>query len=177
MVSYQTFPLTESPPPFVNDLVQVFREHEASISTARLARGLKSDQLLNELKPGLLKLGFLVEKGKNKEQKIARPVLFGENGKAVVNFEIDAYHPEWQLVLEIEAGRAWMGNAVHRDIVRACVMVGVKHLALAVPMGYHYSRAKVTTTSPNYAKANDLLRVLYNQNGFHLPYRTILIGY
>ena len=177
MASYQTFPLTESPPPFVSSLVQVFRDHEASISTTRLVRGLKSDQLLEELKPGLLKLGFLVEKGKKKEQKITRPVLFGENGKAVVNFEIDAYHPEWQLVLEIEAARAWMGNAVHRDIVRACVMVGVKYLALAVPLGYHYSRANVRTTSPNYTRTNDLLRVLYNQNGFQLPYRAILIGY
>lgn len=177
MVSYQTFPLTESPPPFVSSLVQVFRDHEASISTARLERGLKSDQLLSELEPGLLKLGFQVEKGKTREQKITRPVLFGENGKPIVNFEIDAYHPDWEMVLEIEAARAWMGNAVHRDIIRACVMVGVKYLALAVPMSYHYSRANVKTTSPDYTNTNDLLRVLYNQNGFRLPYKVILIGY
>jgi hypothetical protein len=177
MVSYQTFPITESPPTFANSLVQVFRDHETSISTANIGNALESNKVLEELRPDLTKLGFLVEKGKRREQRITRPVLFGENGRPVVNFDIDSYQPDWQLVLEIEAGRAWMGNAVHRDIIRACVMVDVRYLALAVPIRYSYSRAQTRTGSPDYSNTKELLRALYSQDRFRLPYKTILIGY
>jgi hypothetical protein len=32
----------------------------------------------------------------------------------------------------VEAGRAWMGNAIYRDLLQALVMVQVDHLILAV---------------------------------------------
>ena len=41
-----------------------------------------------------------------------RPVFFGENAQPELQYQIDAWHPQWLAGLEIEAGRAWMGNAV-----------------------------------------------------------------
>jgi hypothetical protein len=52
-------------------------------------------------------------------------VFFGENGQPALKYEVDAYHPEWKAGLEIEAGRAVMGNAIYRDLVQALVMVEV----------------------------------------------------
>src|SRR5215217_7900285 len=71
-------------------------------------------------------------RGDVKAGKIERPVFYGENGIPTLRYEIDAYHPDWRCGLEVEAGRAWMGNAVYRDLIQAAVMVGVQHLCLAV---------------------------------------------
>jgi hypothetical protein len=49
------------------------------------------DQVLQVLRPQLEALGFQVEAGKSKEQKIERPVFFGENGAPTLRYQIDAY--------------------------------------------------------------------------------------
>ena len=72
------------------------------------------------------------------DQKIDRPVFFGENGIPALRYQIDAYHPVWKCGLEVEAGRAWMGNAIYRDLIQALVMVQVEHLVLAVSNVYRY---------------------------------------
>jgi hypothetical protein len=35
-----------------------------------------------------------------------------------VTMEIDAFHDGEGIALEVEAGRAWNGNAVYRDLIR-----------------------------------------------------------
>jgi hypothetical protein len=55
-----------------------------------------------------------------------------------LRYQIDAYHAKWKCGLEIEAGLAWMGNAIYRDLLQALVMVEVNHLVLAVPNTYKY---------------------------------------
>jgi len=98
-----------------------------------LDKGLTSDAVLGVLRPELTQLGFAVERGKTAADKIKRPVFFGENGLPDLQYEIDAFHQEWRCGLEVEAGRAWMGNAVYRDLVQALVMVELETLILAVP--------------------------------------------
>jgi hypothetical protein len=88
---FSTFPRTDMPPPFTAKLVEVFRLHEDEISTAKNAKGLKSDQVLAVLRPRLLELGFTVEAGKQASQKIRRPVFFGENALPDLQYQIDAY--------------------------------------------------------------------------------------
>jgi hypothetical protein len=160
-IRYQTFPQTSAPPAFVESIISVMRRHEQDISTLSLRKGLTSDEFLRVIRDDLVTLGFNVEAGKNASSKISRPVLFGENGESIVNYEIDAYHAEWQLVLEVEAGRAWMGNAVYRDLIRACPMVGVKFLALAVPNSYKYSTSGRPTISKDYDNTKHLIETLY----------------
>ena len=137
-IRFTTFPRTESPPSATADLIGVFRKHEPQIGTLTLDKGLTSDAVLAELRTDLLQLGFIVEGGKLAAQKIRRPVFFGENGLPDLQYQIDAYHPQWRFGLEIEAGRAWMGNAIYRDLVQALVMVDLDCLALAVPNSYRY---------------------------------------
>ena len=127
LIRFSTFPRTEPPAAFVKNIVGAFQAHEGEISTERLEKGLTSDEVLSVVRDDLVSLGFEVEAGKRKVEKIERPVLFGEDGEATVRYEIDAYQPEWRCGLEVEAGRGWMGNAVYRDLILASVMVDVDY--------------------------------------------------
>lgn len=176
-IHFSTFPRTELPPEFVYPLAKVFQSHETEISTINRDKGLTSDQVLTVLRNDLLKLGFEVEAGKLKIQKIERPVFFGENGIPTVRYQIDAYHTEWKCGLEIEAGRAWMGNAVYRDLIQASVMVKVEYLCLAVPNSYKYKTTGRDSISHDYENSKNLADALYGHSRLTLPYKLIIIGY
>ena len=122
-------------------------------------------------------MGFEVEGGKHKQEKIERPVFFGENGIPTVRYQVDAYHAGWECGMEIEAGRALMGNAVYRDLIQACAMVQVKFLVIAIPNAYKYMSSGKELISRDYQKAVALAESLYGHSRFRLPYDLILIGY
>jgi len=176
-IRFSTYPRTELPPEFVTPIADVFKSHETEISTVLLDKGLTSDQVLAVLRNDFYTLGFEVEAGKLKEQKIERPVFFGENGVPTVRYQIDAYHPEWKCGLEIEAGRAWMGNAVYRDLIQASVMVRVEYLCLAVPISYKYKDIGRVSISHDYDNTRNLAEALYGHSRLALPYKLIIIGY
>ena len=91
---------------------------------------LTSDRVLGHLRPGLVALGYEVEAGKKKADRIRRPVLFGDQGAARVSYEVDAVHDELGVLVEVEAGRGARGNAIYRDLVRSSLIVGARYLAL-----------------------------------------------
>src|SRR5262245_33439777 len=101
-IRFTSFPRTEPPPPFVASVVAAFRECESAICSEELQKGLTSDAVLQVLRPHLETLGFQVETGKNREQKIERPVFFGENGTPTLRYQIDAYHQAWRCGFEVE---------------------------------------------------------------------------
>lgn len=172
-INYHYFPRTEKPPEIAEEVVEAFRDHEDGIATRDLDDGLKSDEVLATVRENLFDIGFQVETGKSKSDKIHRPVLFGENGEPDLAYEVDAYHPEERLGLEVEAGRAWKGNAIYRDIVQALMMVQVDTLALAVPNAYKYSGG----TNPAFEKTTAVVDTLYDTNRFDPPYNMLVIGY
>jgi hypothetical protein len=176
-IRFATFPRTEPPQAFVRQLVDLFQSHESAISTTALPKGLTSDEALAVLAEDLVRIGFQVETGKRKDQKIERPVFYGENGKPTLNYQIDAYQPEWRCGLEVEAGRAWMGNAVYRDLIQACVMVGVDHLCLAVPNCYRYKSGQKDMVSTDFKNTVDVAEAVYGHSRVRLPYRLIVLGY
>ena len=153
-IRYISYPRTERAPEFASMVADVFRRHENEIGTTHLSKGLTSDQVLSTLREDLTQLGFEVEAGKKRGQKIERPVFFGEDGLPALKYEVDAYHPGWRCGLEIEAGRAWMGNAVYRDLVQALVMVQVDTLFLAIPNAYKYTSGGGSTVSQDYLNPN-----------------------
>ena len=138
-INYYCYPRTATPPKFADELIRCFRNREDQIATVDQENGLKSDNVLETVRPDLIEIGFDVEAGKKKQDKIHRPVLFGENGEAELRYEVDAYHKKWKCGLEIEAGRAWKGNAIYRNLIQASMMVQVETLAMAVPNLYTYS--------------------------------------
>jgi hypothetical protein len=176
-IRFSTFPRTEAPPPFTVQLVDVFREHETQISTRRLSKGLTSDAVLKILTSDLVALGFDVESGKKKADKIERPVFFGEGGAPTVRYEIDAYNSSWRCGLEVEAGRGWMGNAVYRDLIQALVMVDVDYLCIGVSNAYRYNSGGKTLVSKDYENTVSVADALFGHSRIQLPYRLIVIGY
>lgn len=147
-IRFSSFPRTEPPPDFIPKIVEAFRACEPDIGTLDLAKGLTSDVVLGHLRPHLKALDFEIEAGKQKEDRIERPVFYGENGVPTLRNQIDAYHAGWRCGLEVEAGRGWMGNAIYRDLVQALVMVHVDHLVLAVANRYKYqSGGKAVSSS------------------------------
>jgi hypothetical protein len=176
-VRFIFFPKTELPPFFAPEITTIFQRHEWQIGTILLDKGLTSNEVLSVIRDDLIELGFEVEKGKRKEEKIGRPVFFGENGQPTLKYEIDAYHSEWHCALEVEAGRAWMGNAIYRDLIQALVMVEVDILALAVPIAYKYRTKGRATISQDFDNATNVIETLFSHSRFQFPYRLLLIGY
>lgn len=174
---FTAFPRTSPHPSFVAEIVEIFRAHEAQIGTHGLDKGLTSDEVLSMLRPSLLQIGFDVEAGKTADAKIRRPVFFGENGSASLQYEVDAFHPGWRCGLEIEAGRGWMGNAVYRDLVQALVMVEVDTLVLAVANEYKYNSGGKKVSSSDYQNTIAVAEALYGHDRVRMPYRLVVIGY
>lgn len=176
-VRFTSFPHTEPPPRFTAQILQVFRAAEPSICTRTLTKGLTSDAVLARLRDDLCALGFSVEGGKKRADKIKRPVFFGENGEPDLQYEIDAFHPKWKCGLEIEAGRGGMGNALYRDLVQALVMVELETLVLAVANSYRYKSGARDTISRDYDKAVAVADALYGHSRIRMPYRLVVVGY
>jgi hypothetical protein len=116
-------------------MITAFAGAAANIATTN-GHQPKSDDVLAGIAPALIATGYDVEQGKRAVNKLTRPVLFGENGKPAVEYDVDAFHPEHQVVLEVEAGRGAASNADFRDIVRSSLLVGVRYFALAVMVEY-----------------------------------------
>lgn len=176
-VLFTTFPRTQPPPDFTREVVSVFQGQLEQIGTRQLDDGLKSDEVLSVLRPELEKLGFDVERGKAAGDIIDRPVFFGENGEPSLRYQIDAYHPNWKCGLEVEAGRAWMGNAVYRDLIQAMVMVGVDHLLLAVPACYKYKSGGKPMQHNAYSSTVSVADAIYSHSRVEMPYGLSVIGY
>lgn len=176
-IRFSTFPKTARPKDFSLEVVSIFKKYLSEISTIDLAKGLDSDTVLSIIRDNLVHLGFNVERSKKKGDKIFRPVFFGESGETTVQYEIDGFNDEWKCGIEVEAGRAWMGNAVYRDLIQSLVMVELEHLILAVPQTYKYNAKGKILISKDYENARNLIDTIYSHSRFKLPYDLTLIGY
>ena len=87
-------------------------EAAAGSITSGSVSGLTSDKVLAVLRPGLEGLGYRVETGKSKGDRITLPVLFGEQGRARVRYDVDAVHDELGVIVEVEAGRGARGSGL-----------------------------------------------------------------
>ncbi len=142
----------------------MFERHADRIATFQLEKDLTSDEVLAILRADLVALGFDVEASKRTEDKIRRPVFFGENAQPDLQYEVDAWYPEGRAGLEIKAGRAWMGNAIYRDLIQALVIVEMDHLFLAVPQAYRYKTGGRETISGDYENAVSVAQALYGHS-------------
>jgi hypothetical protein len=175
---WRYFPAYSPPPNWVDPLVGVFEEHRSEIDSMVVhQQRMQSDDVLRVLADDLEgDLGFQVERGKNKQGKLPRPVFFGDRGTYLRTYEIDAFQEEHGIALEIEAGRATMGNAIYRDLIQASLIVDARYLALAVPVEYRYGEKP--TREPSYAKTYSVVEAIYGSRRLSLPFQgLLLIGY
>jgi hypothetical protein len=173
---WKFYPPRARPPEWVTKVVQAFEEVADQIDTRQIAS--TSDTALAALRPGLLALGFEVEAGKRKAEKLRRPVLFGEQGREDQAYEVDAFHPDEGIALEVEAGRGARGNAVYRDLVQTSLLVDARFLVLAVQTEYRHKTGGKAVVVQSYRDTRNLLDAIYASNRLQLPLEGILLlGY
>jgi hypothetical protein len=168
MITWMYYPKSSQADNLVRDVVKAFESAEDLIDSAK--NNLDSNGVLAQVAQGLRSLGFVVESGKAKADRISVPVLFGLNGRPEKSFDADAYHPAGGFVVEVEAGRGVVNNQFLKDLFQACLMHDVFYLAIAV--------------RTNYRGVNDFEKVcrfmdsLFSSRRLELPLRGILIiGY
>jgi hypothetical protein len=138
MIEWHYFPKNEDAIDILKKTVDCFKECHDKIDSSTNDDNetrLESNDVLDILRPYLVKLGFDVE-DRAKKNYITRPVLFGKNGKVEKSFRVDAYHKDAQTIIEVEAGRAVQGNQVFKDFFEACAMYNVDYLVLAARKTY-----------------------------------------
>jgi hypothetical protein len=176
--SWSYYPKNTQAPPWVEQVLSAVGAQEGSISTEQSATGLSSDAVLRLLAPALQLAGFAVESGKARMGKIVRPVLFGENGKARVSYEVDGFHEGHGIVLEVEAGRGARGNAEYRDLLRSSLILDAHFLVLMLPQVYRFKSGSGVGAEHAYKNTVGLLDAVYASQRLIFPFKgLLLVGY
>ena len=172
MLNWAYFPRSAKPVGLALSVVQVFAACHAEIDSRSHTH--ESNGVLARVRPGLMELGFAVESGKKRVEKISVPVLYGNNGQINKSFEADAHHVDGRFVLEVEAGRAVVNNQFLKDLFQACMMDEIDYLAIAVRNVY----GAAGSTQQDFEKVVTFFETLFASNRMALPLKGILIiGY
>ena len=164
------FPKNQRLPKGLDDVIDVFCEYDSMITSSN--KDLKSDEVLSTISPGLEGIGYIVEKSKKDTEKIKIPVMYGENGATALSFDVDAFHSQHKVVIEVEAGRAVTNYQFLKDFYEACCMEDIDYLVIAVREVYGKARNK------DYRKICSFFDTMYLSNRFTIPLKGILIiGY
>lgn len=170
---WKFYPARTKPPAWVDGVASVFATARDAIDS-RTSQGVTSDLALAALRPGLQALRFDIETSKTNAGKIRRPVLFGDRGRPRVAYEVDGFHAEHGIVLEVEAGRGAANNADYRDLVRTSLIVDAQYLVLAMMLEYRTGRM----TMRSYDRTRERLDAIYASERLRLPFKgVLLIGY
>lgn len=171
------YPPRDPPPPWVHEFVEVVELARSEIES-KATNDLTSDRVLAYLRPGLVALGYEVEAGKKKADRIRRPVLFGDQGAPRVSYDVDAVHDQLGVLVEVEAGRGARGNAIYRDLIRSSLIVGARYLALGVMQEYRHLSGGKPVAVRSYGEAKDQLDAIFASGQLKLPFAGILLfGY
>lgn len=174
MISYPDwafFPRHATTPVWISEFIDVVRISKDKINSFSFDR-FDSDQVLQQLRDELVKIGWEIESGKRAADKIYRPVLFGDQGAPKVNYEIDGWHSQHKAVLEVESGRGWQGNAFYRDLVRTSLVQDAEFLVIGMRQSYSYGKVK---DQNDYLKSKDQLDAIYASGRLNFPFKGILL--
>lgn len=168
MLKYQLFPRSISILPEIKVVINCFETNYEKIKSPE--NKLSSNDVLKLLRPSLEKISFKVESGKTQPDKIKIPVLFSLNNRIDKFFDADAVSQDNRIVIEVEAGRAFVNNQFLKDIFQACMMPNVEYLILAVRNDYR--------GNDNFKSIFTFLETLYINSRLQLPLKGIvLVGY
>ena len=168
MLQYQLFPRSFGINTEVEAVIDCFHKNYIAIKSPE--NNLNSDGVLKIISTDLKKLNFKVEESKAQNDKIKVPVLFSLNNKIDKFFDADAVSADGKIVLEVEAGRAYVNNQFLKDVFQACMMPSVDYLILAVRNDYR--------GNDDFSKIFQFFETLYINGRLQLPLKGIvLIGY
>ena len=176
MINYQFFPRSRGVTPEIKAIIDCFVEADAKKPPHK---HLVSNEMLELVRSSLEVLGFRVERGKGKEEKIDVPVLFGENNVIDKSFYADALSADNRIVIEVESGRAVDNNQFLKDIFQASMMFEVEDLVIAVLNEYVRKKHRgEPSVQHDYITVKTFLETMYVSTRLQLPLKGILlIGY
>lgn len=167
-INWFHFPQSSKPSEKLLQAIAAFDRVHAKIDSSKF--DLNSNAVLAAVSPELIRIGFRVESGKKKSEKIGVPVFYGENGAVEKSFDADAYHEREGIVIEVEAGRGVVNNQFLKDLFQACMMDGVSQLCIAVRLTYKGQRDFITVVT--------FMRTLFASRRLQLPLKSVVIvGY
>ena len=127
-------------PKILEKVLQAFRnantdiQHTKKILLEKNDR-VESNKILAIVAPELKNIGFDVETGKKKKDKLQL-----KSYSNTVNFQVDAWNKSEKCVVEIEAGRAFANNQHIKDFYEVCVAEEeIEYLCIAVRNKYRDS--------------------------------------
>lgn len=165
---YQLFPRSFGITNEIKSVISCFEKKYHEIKSPE--NNLSSDGVLRVIADDLESLNFKVEKSKASIDKVKVPVLFSVNNKIDKFFDADALSADGKIVLEVEAGRAYVNNQFLKDVFQACMMPNVDYLILAVRNDYR--------GNDDFSKIFQFFETLYINGRLQLPLKGIvLIGY
>ncbi len=104
------------------------------------------------------------------------PVLFGEGGRPLKTFSVDAWDPSRGAVVEVEAEIAVDARKVYQDLFEIAAMPQVLFACIAVMNEYRPPR--VATSLRDFERVSKVLETLYASDKFVLSLDAImLVGY
>jgi hypothetical protein len=171
---WQVFPRSCTLTPKLKAIVDAFVASEAkfvaNIKLGKSKPNLESNEVLKLIEPQLQAAGYKVET--SKKDKIKRPVLYGRQGISDKSFDVDAYHEEEGIILEVEAGRGYTNNQFLKDFFSGCAMQDVNHIAIALRLRYG------KTQHEDFEAACSYFDALYASGRMQFPIKSLLlIGY
>jgi|SRR5581483_3045381 len=167
-IRWQHYPRSLPPSDISRGIIGVFTKKANEITSS--VHKLGSDQALAILASDLRALGFQIEKGKKKDDKIAIPVLFGENGRIQKAFHADGYHPTERYMIEVEAGRGVTNHQFLKDLFQACACDNVDSLAIALRNTY--------CGNDDFTTACNFIDTVFSSRRLVLPLKeVVIIGY
>ena len=97
-------------------------------------------------------------------------MLYGENGREALSFEVDAYNPDLKAVLEVEAGRGFTNYQFLKDFFECCMMQETDYFCVAIRQDYRGHK--------DYESVCSFFSALYASRRLTLPLKGLLvIGY
>ncbi len=155
-----TYGFMEQANPLQRQLLQIVADHKEELVRIRDGRYTRSQDVEKLLRTALQELGFL--HGVTSEQV---PGLFAPDS----DFEMDFYHPDLQMALEVEKGKHFN---VWRDVCKFAESELVKHAVLLIPYEKYSSTGQRESVLLSTADSLSNIRRLY------LTLRSfLLIGY
>jgi hypothetical protein len=175
---WRSYPNDKHAERWVLDIVDAFEQLRSTVSTEDGSSPLTRDELLAVMRPRLERLGYRVERGRARDQRVALPVQFGGNGEPVRTVDVDAFREHDRTIFAIEAGRGAQNNEDIKNLVMAALTREATHLVLAMPLAYQFGREDRRQVKRAYEHTRDLLDLIYASSRIDLGLEgVLLIGY
>ena len=173
--NWQLFPRSLSAPAHLLQVVDAFEAVASAIGTP--TNQLWSNDVLATVSPHLTALGFEVEDPGPPKTTIDMPVLFGPGGRPEKTFQVDAFQPATNTIIEVEAGRGVANHQFLKDFFEACAIQDAEWLVIAVMNSYKPPSAK-GKGADDWNKVVTFIDTLYESGRIDVPLSGVMIlGY